>query len=53
MPGIEDFLRATLRYADLLHTLALRLTPHPADTADIVQGDLPARLSRLAPAAIR
>ncbi len=33
----EDFLRATLRYADLLHTLALRLAPHPADAADIVQ----------------
>jgi DNA-directed RNA polymerase specialized sigma24 family protein len=32
----EDFLRATLRHADLLHTLALRLAPHPAD-ADIVQ----------------
>jgi hypothetical protein len=33
----EDFLRATLRHADLLHTLALRLAPHPADAADIVQ----------------
>lgn len=33
----EDFLGATLRYADLLHTLALRLAPHPADAADIVQ----------------
>jgi RNA polymerase sigma-70 factor, ECF subfamily len=33
----EDFLAATLRHADLLHTLALRLAPHPADAADIVQ----------------
>jgi RNA polymerase sigma-70 factor, ECF subfamily len=33
----EDFLQATLRHADLLHTLALRLAPHPADAADIVQ----------------
>ena len=33
----EDFLRATLGHADLLHTLALRLAPHPADAADIVQ----------------
>lgn len=33
----EEFLRATLRYADLLHTLALRLAPHPAEAADIVQ----------------
>jgi DNA-directed RNA polymerase specialized sigma24 family protein len=33
----EDFLRATLRHADLLHTLAVRLAPHPADAADIVQ----------------
>ena len=30
-------MRATLRHADLLHTLALRLAPHPADAADIVQ----------------
>ena len=29
MPGIKDFLRATLRHADLLHTLALRLGPAP------------------------
>src|SRR5260370_7533134 len=33
----EDFLQATLRHDDLLHTLALRLAPHPADAADIVQ----------------
>ncbi len=33
----EDFLLATLRHADLLHTLAARLAPHPADAADIVQ----------------
>ncbi len=33
----EDFLRATLRHADMLHTLATRLAPHPADAADIVQ----------------
>ena len=33
----EEFLRATLRHADLLHALALRLAPHPADAADIVQ----------------
>ena len=33
----EEFLRATLRHADLLHTLALRLAPCPADAADIVQ----------------
>jgi len=33
----EDFLRATLRHADLLHALAARLAPHPADAADIVQ----------------
>ncbi len=33
----EDFLQATLRYADLLQTLAVRLAPHPADAADIVQ----------------
>lgn len=33
----EAFLQATLRHADLLHTLALRLAPHPADAADIVQ----------------
>jgi RNA polymerase sigma-70 factor, ECF subfamily len=33
----EEFLEATLRHADLLHTLALRLAPHPADAADLVQ----------------
>ena len=33
----EEFLRATLRHADLPHTLALRLAPRPADAADIVQ----------------
>ena len=33
----EEFLQATLRHADLLHTLAVRLAPHPADAADIVQ----------------
>jgi RNA polymerase sigma-70 factor, ECF subfamily len=33
----EEFLGATLRHADLLHALALRLAPHPADAADIVQ----------------
>src|SRR5712691_7045775 len=33
----EDFLQATLRHADLLHALATRLAPHPADAADIVQ----------------
>jgi len=33
----EEFLQATLRYADLLHTLAARLAPRPADAADIVQ----------------
>jgi RNA polymerase sigma-70 factor, ECF subfamily len=33
----EEFLQATLRHADLLHTLALRLAPDPADAADIVQ----------------
>ena len=33
----EDFLLATLRHADLLHALAARLAPHPADAADIVQ----------------
>jgi RNA polymerase sigma-70 factor (ECF subfamily) len=33
----EEFLQATLRHADLLHTLAARLAPHPADAADIVQ----------------
>jgi RNA polymerase sigma-70 factor (ECF subfamily) len=33
----EEFLRATLPHADLLHSLALRLAPHPADAADIVQ----------------
>jgi len=30
-------LHATLRHADLLHTLALRLAPHPAEAVDIVQ----------------
>lgn len=33
----EQFLQATLRYADLLHALARRLAPNPADIADIVQ----------------
>jgi len=33
----EEFLQATLRHADLLHTLALRLAPDPADAGDIVQ----------------
>jgi RNA polymerase sigma-70 factor (ECF subfamily) len=33
----EEFLQATLRHADLLHNLAIRLAPHPADAADIVQ----------------
>jgi RNA polymerase sigma-70 factor (ECF subfamily) len=33
----EEFLEATLRHADLLHALAARLAPHPADAADIVQ----------------
>ena len=33
----EGFLEATLRHADLLHALAARLAPHPADAADIVQ----------------
>jgi RNA polymerase sigma-70 factor (ECF subfamily) len=33
----EEFLRVTLRHADLLHALALRLAPQPADAADIVQ----------------
>jgi RNA polymerase sigma-70 factor, ECF subfamily len=33
----EEFLAATLPHADLLQTLALRLAPHPADAADIVQ----------------
>jgi RNA polymerase sigma-70 factor (ECF subfamily) len=33
----EEFLQATLRYADLVHTLALRLAPQPSDAADIVQ----------------
>ena len=33
----EEFLEATLRHADLLHALAARLAPHPADVADIVQ----------------
>lgn len=33
----DEFLGATLRHADLLHALAARLAPHPADAADIVQ----------------
>jgi RNA polymerase sigma-70 factor, ECF subfamily len=33
----EQFLRATLRHSDLLHALARRLAPNPADVADIVQ----------------
>jgi RNA polymerase sigma-70 factor (ECF subfamily) len=33
----EEFLAATLPHADLLQNLALRLAPHPADAADIVQ----------------
>jgi RNA polymerase sigma-70 factor, ECF subfamily len=36
-PDHEEFLQATLRHADLLHTLALRLAPYPGDAADIVQ----------------
>jgi RNA polymerase sigma-70 factor (ECF subfamily) len=41
MPGRradqEEFLEATLRHADVLHALARRLAPLPADAADIVQ----------------
>jgi len=33
----EEFLQATLCHADLLHALAARLAPRPADAADIVQ----------------
>lgn len=33
----EQFLHATLRHADMLHALARRLAPYPADAADIVQ----------------
>lgn len=33
----EEFLAAALPHADLLQNLALRLAPHPADAADIVQ----------------
>jgi RNA polymerase sigma-70 factor (ECF subfamily) len=33
----EQFLQATLRHADVLHALARRLAPQPADAADIVQ----------------
>jgi RNA polymerase sigma-70 factor (ECF subfamily) len=33
----EQFLQATLRHADVLHALARRLAPNPADVADIVQ----------------
>jgi RNA polymerase sigma-70 factor, ECF subfamily len=33
----ERFLQATLRHADVLHALARRLAPRPADAADIVQ----------------
>lgn len=33
----EQFLQATLRHADVLHALARRLAPRPADAADIVQ----------------
>lgn len=33
----EQFLQATLRHADVLHALARRLAPLPADAADIVQ----------------
>jgi len=41
MPGRradqEQFLEATLRHADVLHALARRLAPRPADAADLVQ----------------
>ena len=33
----EEFLEATLCHAGMLHALAARLAPHPADAADIVQ----------------
>lgn len=33
----EQFLQATLRHTDLLHALARRLAPNPADVSDIVQ----------------
>src|SRR5215467_2366849 len=33
----EQFLRVTLRHAEMLHALARRLAPYPADAADIVQ----------------
>ena len=33
----EQFLEATLRHADVLHALARRLAPRPADAADLVQ----------------
>lgn len=33
----EQFLQATLRHTDVLHALARRLAPQPADAADIVQ----------------
>ena len=33
----EEFLRATLRHADLLHALAARLAVRPADVSDLVQ----------------
>lgn len=33
----EQFLQATLRHTDVLHALARRLAPRPADAADIVQ----------------
>lgn len=33
----EEFLAATLRHADLVHALARRLAPRPADAADLVQ----------------
>jgi len=33
----EEFLRATLRHADLLHAIAARLAIRPADAADLVQ----------------
>jgi RNA polymerase sigma-70 factor (ECF subfamily) len=33
----EQFLQETLRHADVLHALARRMAPYPADAADIVQ----------------
>jgi RNA polymerase sigma-70 factor, ECF subfamily len=33
----EEFLEATLCHAGMLHALAARLAPHPADAADLVQ----------------